>query len=378
MLNKTKNTYISKESLFFYLKFRTLLIADLPNLNTLSKSKENMVKYEKIMDIIRKLFKEYEIYDDFLVQFNEISTGYIRYRDELLEAIVKKFQFYNKFEAISHLETMLRLSDPNETNMIDYMQFKEILKNTYDISIDNDEIQMSLLGLVNRDGEIDYMAMIKALNQKLEIEYYNLQYLVLEALCIANEKNRGFLRKKQFSSLFESKNLFDYNEFRNNMLIFKKNVDLNLPLLFSAIYYENNFLKMNDFLKKRVNLNKTEENQINCHNIDFSDFYNKNKLFERFEEILNFLDFISNITNDFIQPAKKSTNNSIERSESSLNSKKSKKKSLFKRGTVLMNVSNSPSPRKSVAFTQKNNPFLGVKLILARKPFKNHQKTQKI
>jgi hypothetical protein len=280
-----------------------------------------------------------------------------------------KFNFVNKTEAINHLETLLKRNDPTNKKILPYDNFKHLIKISYDFDIELEEIQSSLEGLIIKGIDVDYLNLIEELNRKLEIEFYILQGLVLDCFCEINEKNSQKNYQQLFQELYNERFLFDYEDFKQNLKL--ERLQNYYPLIFSSIYYENQFLKIHDHMKKRLN------NSESPRKIDFSDFYNKSKLNARFSEVFDFIDFMSNLTCEFnpplkVQPSIRSKTVSIgmrsDGSESSDKSRKSKLKNNIKKGSFLLTKKNSVSPRKS-------NAFLGLSFILAKKPFKKPGKS---
>ena len=368
--NKTKNAVINKDSIYFFLLFRN----SLKKLEESQESKETFFKYDQLLEILRKILKDYEIYEDFFSKFNEQASIYIKQKDPFLEMIVNKFNFSNQIEAIAHLETLLKRNDPDGKKAISYLNFNLILLTTYGVDIEDETIKTLFGGFVKKNCDVCYVELIKEFNKKIEIEYYSIQYLVLETLYFVNNKKKQVFHQSLFQEIYDKKGLFDFNHFKN-MFDMEKYLNY-LPLIFGSVYYENNFFKIHDYLKKKLHNDNENGLKLNCYNIDFSDFYNKNKMSERFCEVFDYLDFVSNITCEYVCPAKippvtraKSSSFGLKsnRSDSSEKSKKSKEKRLSKRGSFM--VKNFTSPETSGS-PRKGNVFLGLKVILAKQPFK--------
>lgn len=348
-LTKTKHQ-IDKTSLFFFLLFRRAFIKENPQLKSFEQE-ELLLNYNETFDIIRETFRNYSVYDDFLVKFN--SNVIIRSPYCFLEKIAQKFNFLNKNDAILHLETILQRSDLSNKNQLIYGSFKELMLKTYDIDVGNEE------SLDMKEGEeIIYPNLIKKLTDSMKIDFYEVQNTIIQAFCeVICEKNE--LNRK---NMLETINLFDYRPFK------EKNKEYG-PLIFSGVFFENNFLKIHDYLKKKANQSCDKSLNI-LDNLEFTDFYNKNKIKEHFFEILAFNDMISYVNSHFIPPQPEKIKAIEEKTSfNSRNSSYSRNSRVSFKGKKSNHIENSP-----VNKTKKSNIFSGIKLILAKKPFKRKTK----
>lgn len=370
LLAKSKPFYIDKDSLFYFLIFKKEIIKQY---NENLENKEFYLQYDKIITIFREIYQNYEIHDSFLNIFEKISQQYIVKNYVILGYITKKFDFPSKNDAINHLELILERTADNNTKRINYSQFKEIIFQTYDINVEANEIYEEIKDFLVEKQEFTYIEFINQLRKGLVIEFFRLNNLVFDALCMISQKNKESMILKIFSENYEKKSLFRYSQFKAEFCEKFDRIGNFFPQIFSSVYYENYFFKIYDYIKKKKqqisfqeNIN-IPENFENC--IDFSDFYSKNKMWSNFEELFEFIEFISALNCEYIPPKKliKKQNNNISlgnfsvRTNSSDSSKNQRRKSLQKRSSIMMK--NTFSQRKSTAFS-------GIQLILAKKPFK--------
>ena len=80
-LNKTKKTTLRKETLYFFLIFRQSFL----KLSPKHSYKDKIYQYTEIVEILRKLFRDYEIFNDFMVLFLRNSANFIRNSNVFLE-----------------------------------------------------------------------------------------------------------------------------------------------------------------------------------------------------------------------------------------------------------------------------------------------------
>lgn len=383
LLIKGKFPGLDKDSLYYFLLFKSSL-AKLIEYSY--GSKETLIQYEKILNVLTSIYKDYEIFDPFMQIFETNSQQYIRKNYIFLETISKKFGFSSKNDAINHLETLLRRFAPINKKNINYITFKEIISQTYEMNIERKEIFEELQSFFIGKEEVCFEELLKNLKDSLLIEFFMLHVLVLETLCLVNLKNKNIMDQTFFQEAFKKRTLFRYSEFVKEFEGSYENVEKEYhPLIFSSLHYENNFLKIYDVFKKKklkfLNSFDTDEEKLEFTKegigllslLDMGDFYNKSKMNSNFEEFLEFLNFIQTFTFAYNPPKKiiksriknVTLSNFSERSGSSDSSKKNKRKSLQKRVSIKLKNTTS-SPRKSTI----TNPFLGIQMILAKKPFR--------
>lgn len=364
-LTKSKILPSNKEYLYFFLIFRATLMEEKSFF--IASGKEKLLNYGKVIEILRASFRDYEIYDSFMELFPSISAQHIKNQNPLLDKIATKFSLGNKIEAVEHLKTLLTQNDHFNKKCIPFQIFKQLMKETYEINIESEEMQENLSKILNEEDDVHYLNLVNEMNKNILIELYACQNVVLDCLIQVYERNSIISRQKLFSDLFEQKELFNYETFSKRLMN-----DLNInfsPLIFSSLHYENQFFKIHDNLKKRLTSGEDPQS------IYLGDFYNKSKLNERFCEVLDFLEFLNHFGQEFTPPCKVqrrqktfSIGKSSEKSDGSEKNRRSKAKrdSMMPRASLLVTKKISESPRKSNA----SNTFKGLSFILANKPFK--------